>query len=128
MATGRRRGVQQGLWIDVGEIVRGEGHVSYRALSELFRPHGFDAFVEKLFERKKPFADGVGRPSVPPGVYFRMSLVGCFEGLGSERGAAWRCADPLGLREFLGYEPTQQAPDHSTLSRWRRKLPIAIHR
>ncbi len=128
MAMGRRRGVQQGLWIDAGEIVRGEGHVFYRALNELFRRHGFDAFVEELIEKKKLFADGVGRPSVAPGVYFRMSLVGYFEGLGSERGTAWRCADSLGLREFLGFELTQQTPDHSTLSRWRRKLPVSIHR
>jgi transposase len=128
MAMGRRRPAQQGLWIDAGEIAKGPGHVFYRALNEVLQRHGFDRFVEELIEKKRLFADGVGRPSVPPGVYFRMSLVGYFEGLGSERGVAWRCADSLGLREFLGYDVTQAPPDHSTVSRWRRKLPLSVHR
>ena len=129
MAIGRHdQGQQEGLWIPSHEIVRGEGHVFYRALNALFRRHGFDEFVEGLVEEAKVFADGVGRPSIPPGVYFRMALVGYFEGLGSERGVSWRCADSMSLRDFLGYELTRETPDHSTMSRWRRKLPESVHR
>ena len=129
MAMGRKeRDRQDVMWIAADEIVRGEGHIFYVALNNLFRRHGFDEFVEGLVEKSKVFADGVGRPSVAPGIYFRMSLVGYFEGLSSERGIAWRCADSMSLREFLGYELTQETPDHSTLSRWRRKLPEAAHR
>ena len=129
MAMGRKdRDRQETMWIASGEIVRGEGHVFYVALNNLFRRHSFDQFVEGLIETSGIFADGVGRPSVAPGIYFRMSLVGYFEGLSSERGIAWRCADSMSLREFLGYELTQETPDHSTLSRWRRKLPEKAHR
>lgn len=129
MAMGRKdRDRQETMWIASGEIVRGEGHIFYVALNNLFRRHSFDQFVEGLVEKSSIFAEGVGRPSVAPGIYFRMSLVGYFEGLSSERGIAWRCADSMSLREFLGYELTQETPDHSTLSRWRRKLPEGVHR
>jgi transposase len=128
MAMGRKdRDRQDVLWIAADEIVRGEGHVFYRALNNLFRRHDFDAFVEAEVQKSGVFSNGVGRPSVAPGIYFRMSLVGYFEGLSSERGVAWRCADSMALREFLGYEMTKETPDHSTLSRWRRKLPLAVH-
>ncbi len=129
MAMGRKdRERQDTVWIAASDIAQSEGHVFYKALNRLFQRHGFDPFVEDLIERSRIFASGVGRPSVPPGVYFRMSMVGYFEGLTSERGIAWRCADSLSLREFLGYELTQETPDHSTLSRWRRNLPEKLHR
>jgi transposase len=129
MAMGRKDLERQDtMWIAASEIARSEGHVFYRALNRLFQRHGFDAFVEELVEKSGFFASGVGRPSVAPGVYFRMSMVGYFEGLASERGLAWRCADSMSLREFLGYELTQETPDHSTLSRWRRNLPEKLHR
>lgn len=128
MAMGRKdRDRQDALWIATDEIVRGEGHVFFSALNNLFRRHGFDAFVEAEVEKSGVFSNGVGRPSVAPGIYFRMSLVGFFEGLSSERGVAWRCADSMALRDFLGYDLTKETPDHSTLSRWRRKLPLAVH-
>ena len=129
MAMGRRdRERQDTMWIASSDIARSEGHVFYRALNRLFQRHGFDAFVEGLVERAGIFANGVGRPSVAPGVYFRMSMIGYFEGLSSERGIAWRCADSMSLREFLGYELTQETPDHSTLCRWRPNLPETLHR
>jgi transposase len=99
------------------DIARSEGHVFYRALNRLFQKHGFDSFVEGMVEKAGIFSNGVGRPSVAPGVYFRMSMIGYFEGLSFERGIAWRCADSMSLRDFLGYELTQETPDHSTLSR-----------
>lgn len=129
MAMGRKdRERQDTMWVAVSEIARSEGHVFYAALNRLFQKHGFDAFVEGLVEKSGLFASGMGRPSVAPGIYFRMSMVGYFEGLSSERGIAWRCADSMSLREFLGYELTQDTPDHSTLSRWRRNLPEKLHR
>ena len=69
----------------------------------------------------------MGRPSLEPGVYFRLLLVGYFEGLGSERGIAWRAADSLGLREFLGLKLSESPPDHSTLSRTRRLIDVQTH-
>src|SRR5262249_38279060 len=73
------------------------------------------------------YADGVGRPGIPPGTYFRMLLVGYFEGLDSQRAIAWRCSDSRSLRDFLGYLPTQATPDHSSLTRVRQRLPEVTH-
>ncbi len=72
-------------------------------------------------------ATGNGRPSIPPGVYFRMLLIGYFEGLGSQRGIAWRCSDSLSLRQFLGLPLTESPPDHSNLTRGRDRLPQEVH-
>ena len=69
----------------------------------------------------------LGRPSIPPGVYFRMLLVGYYEGIGSQRGIAWRCGDSLSLREFLGIPLTEETPDHSSLTRVRDRLPLEVH-
>lgn len=79
----------------VSDIARSEGHVFSKALNRLFQRHGFDVFVEELVEKSEVFSSGTWRPSVAPGAYFRMSMVGYFEGLSSERGIAWRCAVPV---------------------------------
>src|SRR3990172_2500618 len=116
MALGRRGKEQQpSFWIAVDELPRSEGHVFYRKLNQLLREAGFDEFVERLCEPY--YHDTLGRPGIPPGVYFRMLLVGYFEGLGSQRGIAWRCADSLSLREFLGIPLGEETPDHSSLTR-----------
>jgi transposase len=129
MSMGSREGGDQPpLWVTTSELARGEGHLFYRRLNELLRRHGFDPFVEKLVEERKVFAETLGRPSIPPGTYMRMMFVGFFEGLSSERAIAWKCADSLSLREFLGYGLTQATPDHSTLSGLRRKFPEEVHR
>jgi transposase len=126
---GRRRTERQGaLFVEAEELARPEGRTFYTALNDLLSGHGFDRFCEERVSAEKVFDETMGRPSVPPGVYFRMLLVGYFEGLSSERGIAWRCADSLSLREFLGYELTERTPDHSTLSGLRRKLDVALHR
>jgi transposase len=126
MALGRRKAQRQAdFWIAVDELPRSEGHVFYSKLNQLLREAGFDEFVEKLCEPY--YHDTMGRPSIPPGVYFRMLLVGYFEGLGSQRGIAWRCADSLSLREFLGIPLGELAPDHSSLTRVRDRLPLAVH-
>jgi len=129
MSMGTREdGKQAPIWVEASEVARGEGHVFYRRLNELLRRHGFDAFVEKRVSESGVFADGVGRPSIPPGIYFRMMFAGFFEGLSAERALAWRCADSFSLREFLGYGLTEATPDHSTLSGLRRRFPEALHR
>ncbi len=129
MSMGSREGGDQPpLWVTTSELARGEGHVFYRRLNELLGHHRFDRFVEGLVEEKKIFAETLGRPSIPPGTYMRMMFVGFFEGLSSERAIAWKCADSLSLREFLGYGLTEATPDHSTLSGLRRKFPEEIHR
>ncbi len=76
---------------------------------------------------KSYYADGQGRDSIPPGTYFRMILVGYFEGLASQRGIAWRCSDSRSLAEFLGYGPTEETPDHSSLTRIHQRLPQEVH-
>jgi transposase len=129
MSMGSREGGEQSpLWVTASELARGEGHLFYRRLNELLGRHGFDPFVERLVEEKKIFAETLGRPSIPPGTYMRMMFVGFFEGLSSERAIAWKCADSLSLRDFLGYGLTQATPDHSTMSGLRRKFPEEVHR
>ncbi len=86
---------------------------------------GFYRWVEALCEPH--YCKGQGRPSVPPGVYFRMLLVGYFEGINSQRGMAWRCSDSLSLRDFLGIPLGEDSPDHSSLSYIRNRLPLDVH-
>jgi len=125
MAMGKAGDRQSGMWIETASLSRGPGHPFYAKLNEVFCEQGFDDFVEGLC---KPFyADGVGRPSLAPAVYFRLLLVGYFEGIDSERGIAWRVADSMSLREFLGFALDRKTPDHSTISRNRRLLSLEVH-
>ena len=110
------------LW---DELPRSPGHVFYDRLQAVLIEAGFDAFVEQLC--KPYYAPVMGAPSLPPGRYFRMHLVGYFEGIDSERGLEWRCADSLSLRDFLGLELRDRVPDHSWLSRTRARLPLEVH-
>jgi len=116
---------QEELWIATGDLARSPGHPFYRKLNQILARHGFDQFVEGLCERF--YCEKLGRPSIPPGVYFRMLMIGYFEGLDSERGIDWRCADSLALRDFLGYSLKQQTPDHSTLSKTRERIDLEAH-
>ncbi len=126
MSMGKQGGKQRGFWVDSVEVSRGPGHPFHEALNRLLSKHGFDAYVEELC---RPFyAAKMGRPSLPPGVYFRLLLVGYFEGIDSERGIAWRLADSITLREFLGLELSERTPDHSTISRNRRLIAWEAHR
>jgi transposase len=126
MAMGKRRDEhQQELFVTHDKLPRSPGHVFYRKLNGLLAAAGFDRWVENLCEPH--YARDKGRPSVPPGVYFRMLLVGYFEGIGSQRGIAWRCSDSLSLREFLGIPVGEESPDHSSLSYIRNRLPHATH-
>ncbi len=128
MALGRRKDArQEELFVPHDRLPRSEGHVFYRQLNQLLAESGFDRFVETLCAPHYQPSGTPGRPSIPPGVYFRMLLVGYFEGIGSQRGIAWRCHDSLSLREFLGVPLTEDAPDHSSLTRVRDRLPLEAH-
>lgn len=126
MAMGRREGERQDpLWVAAQNIVRGPGSPFYAQLNATLAEAGFDRWVERRCARF--YAEKTGRPGVPPGVYFRMLMIGYLEGIDSERGIAWRCADSLSLREFLGYDLTTGTPDHSTLSVIRGRIDLQTH-
>jgi transposase len=126
MAMGRRKKESQdALWVEAGELARSPGHPFYERLNRILADAGFDEFVEGLCA--KFYAERVGRPSLPPAVYFRLLLIGYFEGIDSERGIAWRVSDSLTLREFLGYTLSDAPPDHSTISRNRRLIDLESH-
>lgn len=127
MAMGRRKDVQGELLICPAELPDGGGHVFYEKLNQLLGQHDFDRRVEALCEQYYADASRGGRPSLPPGVYFRMCFIGFFEGIVSSRGIAWRCSDSLALRKFLGILLTQTTPDHSTMSYLRERLPQEVH-
>ena len=126
MALGRRNEERQGeLWVATHNLPTSPGHVFYEKLNRLLAEGGFDAWVEGLCE---PYYAKTGRKGIPPGVYFRMLLVGYFEGIGSQRGIAWRCSDSLSLRKFLGVPPGEESPDHSSLTVFRERLPLEVHK
>ena len=123
MALGRRTREQQGLWVATTELPRSPGHPFYQKLNQLLADDGFDRWLEK---RCAPHYAEDGRPSIPPGVYFRMLLIGYFEGIQTQRGIAWRCSDSRSLAEFLGMPPTEPTPEHSSLTRIRKRLPPEV--
>ena len=125
MAMGRQGPRQGEMLVTFDELPKSPGHVFYDRLQTVLADAGFDAFVEALC--KPYYAAVMGAPSLPPGRYFRMPLVGYFEGIDSERGLEWRCADSLSLREFLGLGLRARVPDHSWLSRRRGRLPLEVH-
>src|SRR5262245_46916838 len=125
MAMGKRKSEQAPMWIATTELPVSPGHPFYVRLNEILDAAGFDRFVEE--QCRSFYAPGMGRPSLAPGQYFRLLLVGDFEGLGSERGIAWRAADSLAVRHFLGLGVDEAAPDHSTISRTRRLIDIEAH-
>jgi len=115
---------QREMWIATDALVKAPGHPFYCRLNQILRQQGFDAHVSSLCEK---FYAETGRPSIPPAVYFRMLMIGYFEGLDSERRIAWNCADSFSLREFLGYSLVEHTPDHSTLSRIRQRINVETH-
>ena len=125
MALGRQGERQAELMVGWAELPRSPGHAFYGRLQAVLIEAGFDGFAER--QCAPYYASRRGRPSLPPGRYFRMHLVGYFEGIDSERGLAWRCADSLSLREFLRLETTEAVPDHSWLSKTRSRLPLEVH-
>jgi transposase len=126
MAMGKRKREEQGaLWIAAGDLPQSGGHPFYVQVNRILDAAGFDRFVEKRCAGF--YADKMGRPSLPPAMYFRLLLIGYFEGIDSERGIAWRVSDSLSLRRFLGHGLTDPTADHSTLSRTRRLIDVETH-
>ena len=125
MGLGRQGDRQKSMWINCYEMPRSKGHVFYDRLQVILLKNGFDQFVETLCASF--YAKSRGRRSIPPGRYFRMLLVGYFEGIDSERGIEWRCTDSLSLREFLLLNLDEVVPDHSSLSRIRSRLSLETH-
>ena len=126
MAMGRRNVEQQGeLWMPTTQSAAVAGAC---VLSEAERAVGRGR-VRSVGRRtlRAVLCRQRGRPGIPPGVYFRMLLVGYFEGIGSQRGIAWRCSDSLSLRKFLGMASNEESPDHSSLSVIRKRLPQEVH-
>ncbi|WP_437201001.1 transposase [Planctomicrobium sp. SH664] len=115
---------QQESWTPTASLSKGPGQVFAGKLNQVLTQAGFDRILEDLC---RPFYARTGRLSIPPGVSFRMLLVGDFEGIDSQRGITWRCEDTLSLRRFLEIPLGKEAPDHSSLTRIRDRLPLEIH-
>jgi len=126
MAMGKRRQRQEALFIMADGLPKSAGHPFYQRLNWLLAEADFDRWIEKRCQRYYEQEEKRGQPSIPPGVYFRMLLVGYFEGIDSQRGIAWRCADSLSLRQFLGIPLAETTPDPKTLSNTRRRLPEEV--
>jgi transposase len=125
MGTRKSRQRQEHLWVMHTELATAPGHPFYQQLNALLDQEKFDEFAES--ECARFYCAGNGRPSLAPGTYFRLLLIGYFEGIDSERGIAWRVADSLGLRQFLRIGLDENTPDHSTISRTRRLIDMETH-
>src|SRR5712692_7422350 len=126
MAMGKRKSEQAPMWVSTTDLPVSPGHPFYARLNTILDEAGFDRFVEE--QCRSFYAPVMGRPGLPPGRYFRLLLLGYFEGLDSERGIAWRAADSLAVRRFVGLSVDAAAPDHSTISRTRRLIDVDTHR
>jgi transposase len=127
MAMGRRkkRVRQEGLWTPTAALPVGASHPFYARLNQILDEMKFDEYVESICQEF--YADEVGRPGLAPGIYFRLLMVGYFEGIDSERGIAWRASDSLSIRSFVRIALDESVPDHSTISRTRRLMDVETH-
>src|SRR5437016_3212709 len=126
MAMGTRENDQTPLWVSTSDLPSSPGHPFYTRLNAILEADGFDRFVEDQCRRF--YAPVMGRPSLAPGRYFRLLLIGYFEGIDAERGIAWRAADSLAVRTFLRLGLEEGTPDHSTISRTRCLIDVETHR
>jgi transposase len=125
MALGKRSPKQTDLWIPTDKLAQASRHPFYAKLNEVLDKAKFDDFAEELC--RPYYAEKLGRPGIAPGLYFRMLLIGYFEGIESQRGIAWRVQDSLSLREFLGLSLTERTPDHSALTKIRQRLDEPVY-
>jgi len=125
MGKRRQRPTQTSIWVATQDLPRSAAHPFYARLNQILDTDDFDGYVEELCQ---PFYAADGRPGLPPGRYFRLLLIGYFEGLDAERAIAWRAADSFALREFLGLVLPEAPPDHSTISRTRRLIDLELTR
>jgi len=126
MAMGKRTSEQAPMWVASIDLPVSPAHPFYTRLNAILDEAEFDRFAEA--ECQEFYAPVMGRPSLPPGRYFRLLLVGYYEGLDSERGIAWRAADSLAVRHFVGLGLDTSAPDHLTISRTRWLIALETHR
>jgi transposase len=126
MAMGKRRQRQEALFITAMDLPRSDGHPFYKKLNQLLAEAKFDEWIERRCQQYYAQEEKRGQPSIPPGLYFRMLIVGYFENIDSQRGIAWRCGDSLSLREFLGVPLGEMTPDHSTMTNTRKRLPAEV--
>src|SRR4051812_4872415 len=126
MAMGKRKPQQESLFIATDRLMPSAGHPFYQTLNALLAEAKFDHWIERRCAAYYEQTETRGQPSLPPGVYFRMLMVGYFENLDSQRGIAWRCSDSLSLRSFLGIPLGERTPDHSTLTNTRKRLPAEV--
>ena len=126
MAMGKRKPRQESLFVTTDQLTPSAGHPFYQKLNALLAEADFDRWIERRCVASYECVEKRGQPSLPPGVYFRMLLIGYFEGLDSQRGIAWRCSDSLSLRAFLGIPLDEGTPDHSTLTNTRNRLPQEV--
>ena len=126
MAMGKRKPRQESLFVTTDQLTPSAGHPFYQKLNALLAEADFDRWIERRCAASYEREEKRGQPSLPPGVYFRMLLIGYFEGLDSQRGIAWRCSDSLSLRAFLGIPLQEGTPDHSTLTNTRKRLPQEV--
>ena len=125
MGKRRRRPKQTSMWVATQDLPRSAAHPFYTRLNQILDEPTSTATSRALCQRF--YADEIGRPGLPPGRYFRLLLIGYFEGLDAERAIAWRAADSFALREFLGLVLPEAPPDHSTISRTRRLIDVETH-
>ncbi len=125
MGTRKQGESQEEMWVARAALPTSAGHPFYQRLNQLLDENQFDAFAEGRCQRF--YAEKMGRPSLAPGVYFRLLLIGYFEGIDSEPGIAWRASDSLGLRRFIRIGLEESGPDHSTISRTRRRIDLETH-
>ena len=121
----RKRDRQPSMWVATTDLPTATSHPFYTRLNQLLRAHGFDDCAEA--QCATFYAETMGRPGLSPGIYFRLLLIGYFEGIDSELGIAWRAAASFALREFLGVGLEEAPPDHSTISRTRRLIALETH-
>jgi transposase len=126
MSMGTRDTDQPPLWIAASDLPTSPGHPFYERLNAVLDAQGFDRFAED--QCRAFYAKVMGRPGLPPGQYFRLLLVGYFEGIDAERGIAWRAADSLAIRRFVRLALDEAPPDHTTISRTRRRIDVETHR
>ena len=125
MGRRKKRVRQEGLWTPTAALPVGASHPFYQRLNQILDEKKFDEYVETICEGF--YAGEVGRPGLSPGIYFRLLMVGYFEGIDSERGIAWRASDSLSIRSFVRIALDENVPDHSTISRTRRLIDVETH-